>query len=92
MFIWSSKSYFADIENGAFIRENNKEIEELADKLFRRKASFRDIDNIVASAHENQITNYIEHNETKFKYDFLKKAEEAYEVTDGEISGVAAAA
>lgn len=82
------KTHFAEENGGSFIRENDKKLEELAEKLFKRRTSFRNLDDIVMNAKHNRISNYLETKDTNFKFEYLKDAELAFGVTDGEAAEV----
>ncbi len=83
------KAHFADTNKGTFVRDNEENLENLAEKLYKRKTSFRNLDNIVESAKHNQLSNYLETKDTSFKFEFLKDAELGFDVTDGEAANVA---
>jgi len=80
------KAYFAKENGGQFINDNIKSIEQIADTLHKRKASFRDLDIIVEEAKNTQIENMVEHNDSRFKFEYLNNAAKAHEVTDGEAA------
>ncbi len=86
------KAHLTEIAGDKFITENDAKISDFAEKLFLRKASFRNLDDIVEGAKHGRLNHYMTSGETKFKFEFLENAEKACEVTDGEASGVAKAA
>lgn len=83
------KMHFAEENGGRFVRENDKKLEDLAEKLYNRRTSFRNLDDIVMNARHNRISNYLETKDTNFKFEYLKDAELAFDVTDGEAAEVA---
>lgn len=82
------KSGLKDINGSEIFIENNKnEIQTLAKQMEEKKSSYRDLNNIIEKSKEYYLEDYLSDRNSKFKIDYLKKAQQE-SLTDGELAGV----
>ena len=69
------------------IKENEEQLKQFAKIMEDRKCSYRDLNNIVDTSKNYYLKDYLKDKYTKFKMEYLEKAQKAIEATDGEIAG-----
>ena len=74
-------------EGDKFIKDNEKELETFAQTLVDRQASFRDLDCIISNSKYYYLKDAIKDENFTYKLEYLEKAQNALEMTDGEIVG-----
>lgn len=74
-------------EGDKFIKDNEKELETFAQTLVDRQASFRDLDCIISNSKYYYLKDAIKDENCTYKLEYLEKAQNALEMTDGEIVG-----
>lgn len=70
-----------------FIKENEEQLKQFAKIMEDRKCSYRDLNNIVDTSKNYYLKDYLKDKNTKFKMEYLEKAQKAMDATDGEIAG-----
>ena len=73
--------------NKEFIEENKENLDVIAQKLYDRKCSFRDLDNIVDLSKNYYLEDILYDSSAKYKFDYLEKGFKDFEITDGELAG-----
>ena len=68
-----------------FIKNNNQEIQNLAKRMADRKFSFRNLEYVVNDAMNYHLNDMVEGKKNKFKFDYIKKAEQNLKYSDGEL-------
>ena len=68
-----------------FLNINEKQIQELAEKMSARKFSFRNLETVVKEAKNMFINERIKGNNESFKMEYLNKAEQLVKISDGEL-------
>ncbi len=71
--------------NEKFISDNEAELRTLAQKMAKRKISFRNLEYIVNNSKMYQMKDKINRKNNDFKIEYLKNAEEKLKLSDGEL-------
>ena len=80
------KDKLLQMEGGKdFINNNIGKLEEFSQKLASRKASFRDLDNIIDLSKNFYLEDMMVNENVKFKLEYLEKGMHDLDMTDGEI-------
>lgn len=74
-------------DGNEFIKENEEQLKQFAKTMEERKCSYRDLNNIVDTSKNYYLKDYLKDKNTKFKMEYLEKAQKSIDATDGEISG-----
>lgn len=75
-------------EGKTFVETNNDKWDAYTESLVNRKFSFRDLDYIIDSSKRYYLTDCIEDKSSKFKFEYLERARDLREITDGEAAYV----
>ena len=68
-----------------FISENDKQLQDLAQKMAERRFSFRNLEYIVNDAKSYHLDDCVNGKKSDFKFEYLKKSEEKLKFSDGEL-------
>ena len=68
----------------AFIKTNQSNLQNLAKNMEAKKYSFRDLEKIVNNSTNYYLADAAKDSKAKYKFDYLKKAFDKFEFTDGE--------
>ena len=80
------KSQLLQMEEGKeFVTKNEKKLEKFSEELAKRKASFRDMENIINLSKNFYLEDMMANESAKFKFEYLEKGMNNYNATDGEI-------
>lgn len=83
------KANLLELKDGKkFVDKNNSKLEKFAANLVDRQSSFRDLDNIIDSSKNYYLDDYMKNKNAQFKYEYLEKAKNGLDLTDGEINRV----
>lgn len=74
-------------EGKEFIKTNRDKLDRFAQTLVERKASYRNLNNIVDSSKNYYLQDVIKDKKSNFKFEYLEKARDGLTATDGEIAG-----
>lgn len=74
-------------EGKMFINQNQRGLEEFAQSLVDRKASFRDLDNVINNSKNYYLKDALKDKNCIYKLEYLERAKNSLESTDGEIFG-----
>ena len=73
----------------SFINEHKDKWDDFAESLVKRKFSFRDLDYIIDTSKRYHLADYLKDKNAKFRFEYLEKARNLRDVTDGEAAGLA---
>lgn len=81
------KEQISTLPDGKAFVENNKEkLEQFAQKMYERSASFRNLNNVMNESKNIYLRNVIKDKNSTFKYEYIEEALKDAGLTDGEIS------
>jgi len=81
------KAHILKMKDGEnIIKKDARPLDDMASYLADRKSSFRDLDNLVDSAKNYYLEDYMSNKNAKFKFEYLEKAKKDISMTDGEIN------
>ncbi len=81
------KSNFNNFSYGKeFITNNESDIAMIAQKMEEKKYSFRDMEKVINTSTNYYLEDKVKDKNAVYKFDYLKKAFEKYEFTDGVVS------
>ena len=72
----------------SFINAHKDKWDDFAESLVKRKFSFRDLDYVIDSSKRFHFADYLNDKSAKFKFEYLEKARNLRDVTDGEADGL----
>lgn len=68
-----------------FLTKNDKELKELAEKMAKRRFSFRNLEYVVNEAKNYHLREILNDKNCKFKIEFLKQGEQSLKFSEGEV-------
>lgn len=84
------KNHVSGLDSGKEFLETNKDkLDKLAQSMTDRKSSFRDLNTVFETSKNYYLTDYIKDKNTKYKFEYLERAQKSINLTDGEQVGVA---
>jgi len=72
-------------EGEEFINSNMENLEKFSESLVNRKASYRDLNNIIDASKNQYLRDTLKDKNSKYKFEYLETARDSIELTDGEI-------
>ncbi len=83
------KTRIGGLENGKeFITAQEDSLDKIAQTMFERKSSFRDLDNVFEASKNYYLNDYMKDKNVKYKQEYLDKAIKSMNMTDGEVAGI----
>ena len=76
-------------EGQAFVDAHKDKWDNYTESLVNRKFSFRDLDYVIDYSKQYYLGDCIKDKNSKFKFEYLEKARDLRDITDGEAAGVA---
>lgn len=71
--------------SSSIISDSDKELQELSEKMAKRKFSFRNLENVITEAKETYINDKLNGQDVKFGIEYLQKGEQNIKLSDGEL-------
>jgi len=75
-------------EGEDFVKNNTARLEKLAENMYNRTASFRDLNNVVNESKNIYLRNVLKDKNSSYKIDYVEQAFKLLDLTDGEINNI----